>query len=410
MVFQMQRQHWRVAEIVIDGIARVRTGMSQRHMTHVSVTGDDQVPAFLLLACGRREALRSDVGAAFGLEVALRELRHLAQGDEQQNLSQLKRMVEERLPRVIHRAWREAAEQHLARHPWGSWELQSLEHLGSDTQNQVLQSPLLAYDTSLLGAMVTRQFLIFLQIGAGDLLTIDSLGRPQQPLSDGMAEGSASEVMLAAPNAWHAIQVRLYPIVDSEPPALILATTRDFPESFRTLGDYYKAVSEYLHILRTRGSDAFTQRIAQDMAAASRYGRGDDISLGLISRHDPTENYTTVSNTTTTLPPAVRKALADEAAAREALRNELLSAINRRSLSPASQTEHADARGQVLKDLLAAELAHPKTIPLETESSQLAAEPETPAAQAISPQAVSPLSSTSVPYLPTPAKDDDEIW
>ena len=96
------------------------------------------------------------------------------------SLSQIKRWAEEQLPLELVRRWRERVDRSLAPpavRPGGTGTLDSA------SRGQVEAHPYLAYGSTLLAVIVAPTFILYLQLGDGDILTVSASGEVERPLA-----------------------------------------------------------------------------------------------------------------------------------------------------------------------------------------------------------------------------------
>ncbi|HEX3551768.1 MAG TPA: PP2C family serine/threonine-protein phosphatase [Thermoanaerobaculia bacterium] len=249
---------------------------------------DGGLPVLLALSDGHGgdSYIRSHEGSRIAVEVALAVGRELAEQADDTHESKVKQEAEDRLLKRIVSEWLERVGEDLRARPITEEEWESLATAGPKVLDRLQKDERIAYGATLLLVIVTRRFLVFCQLGDGDILRIDPDGETQIvfPTSpDHVGEDTAS---LCMANAWREFQVQVVPIQDRHPP-LILASTDGYSKSFVSTADFCRVGSDYLEMIRRDGVDAVQEQIPRFLAEASQGGSGDDISLGFIRCSEP---------------------------------------------------------------------------------------------------------------------------
>lgn len=135
------------------------------------------LPVLLALSDGHGGAsyFRSDVGSRIAVEVALavgRELAEQADDTNESTVSIVKREAEDRLVKRIVSEWLERVGEDLRGHPITEVEWESLVAAGPKVLERLQKDERIAYGATLLLVIVTRRFLVFCQLGDGDILGV----------------------------------------------------------------------------------------------------------------------------------------------------------------------------------------------------------------------------------------------
>ena len=246
------------------------------------------LPVLLALSDGHGSAqyFRSDRGAQTAVEVAVEIGEELAMSDIT-DLSTIRREAQERLPQRIAQRWRERISRHLEEQPFTDEErAQLMAAKGARAVETLERDPHSAYGATLLLVIVTSQFLLFAQLGDGDILRVDRDGvtSPAFPApADSVGEDTAS---LCMDGAWREFQVQVFPLQNGPPP-LILASTDGYSKSFKSDADFLRIGSDYLELFRSQGVEAVQARLRGYLMQATREGCGDDVTLGFVRCSEP---------------------------------------------------------------------------------------------------------------------------
>jgi hypothetical protein len=199
-----------------------------------------------------------------------------------------KRAAEEWLPAALVRAWLAAVTNHLAAHPFSRNEFNLLDVNGSETGGQAAQSNSQeAYGTTILAAAVTADFILYLQLGDGEILIVADEGEVSSPLPKDQRLFANETTSLCSEDAWRDFRV-CFQIISNAPPSLILLSTDGYPNSFRDEAGFLKVGSDILEMIRAEGLDTVNEHLGSWLREATYAGSGDDVTLGIICSVDAT--------------------------------------------------------------------------------------------------------------------------
>jgi hypothetical protein len=233
---------------------------------------------------GSPRNFRSDVGAQCAVEAAtslMRELLLAGQPDPSK-LSTIKRTAEERLPDEVVRRWRAAVTQHLDEHPITQEELETLEkRRDAKARRSIEKDPQVAYGATLLSVLITSGFILYMQLGDGDILTVADNGEVTRPMTRDPRLIANETTSLCMHDAWREVQIKFQALYGPHP-ALILLSTDGYANSFVNEEAFVKVGSDILDILRTDGLEIVEQSLSDWLKDASQAGSGDDITMGIV--------------------------------------------------------------------------------------------------------------------------------
>ncbi len=196
--------------------------------------------------------------------------------------SQIKHWAEEQLPLALVRHRQAQVAQFLQRQPFTAQELE-LEPLDAAAHRQLEALPALAYGTTLLTVVVAAHFILYLQLGDGDLLTVSESGDVARPIPKDPRLIANETTSLCSPKAWNDVQIYFQTLAGA-PPALILAATDGYANAYRDDVSFQQVARNYWALLRDEGEQAVKPNLTGWLNEASQQGSGDDITIGLIWR------------------------------------------------------------------------------------------------------------------------------
>jgi hypothetical protein len=277
------------------GASHVRAGRPNQDAIDWRV-GPDLILLSLADGHGSTRYVRSHQGAKLAVQIALEQLGQFLRTPQDPEASApnrvgdatLKRRAEEQLPRTLVRAWQDAVAEQLARVPLTEQELNTLERLMPDKERRALaEFPQRVFGATLLAGAVTEDFALFLQLGDGDIVTVDATGEPSRlPIAPDERLIANQTTSLAGPRAWQDLRVYFHPFVQ-QPPSLLLFATDGYANSFQDPDGLLAAAAD-LHALFGAGRAGFIRRnLPRWLAETSELGSGDDITVGLIAMQQP---------------------------------------------------------------------------------------------------------------------------
>lgn len=211
---------------------------------------------------------RSHIGAALAVERGAQLVdEFLNSQTDVDNLSLIKHAAEEWLPRALVRNWSQAVDEHL--------KIEPLPEEGSS----------IAYGTTLLIAGVTERFICYLQLGDGDILTVNDRGEVSRPLAKDERLLGNETTSLCAADAWRDFRINFQPLTQSHP-SLVLLSTDGYPNSFRDDSGFFKVGSDLLQMIEEHGLARVEADLAGWLLDSTRAGSGDDVTLGILSSLD----------------------------------------------------------------------------------------------------------------------------
>jgi hypothetical protein len=273
------------------------------------------LPLILSIADGHgsNKYFRSDRGSRFAATIGAGLMREFLNVRQSYNASQIESEAGEILPIKFTRRWREAVGDDLERQPLSQDELDRLEEKEGARARQVVEAhPLLAYGATTLTVALTLSFVIYLQLGDGEIVTVAETGEVSKPLpEDGRLIANETTSLCSETAAQDFRCVR--PLADPTP-ALILVTTDGYANSFTDEAGFLKVGNDILGMLRTDGFDAVNRSVKGWLEEATRMGSGDDCTLGIICCMDalqrPAQAETTVMESTARELPSTQEAAA----------------------------------------------------------------------------------------------------
>jgi len=187
---------------------------------------------------GDPKHFRSRVGAKLAVKAAERVSLALLQSNSM-SLSVTKRLFEESLAREVVKEWRATVAQHLVCHEFTKTEKIKLrKRQGIRALHGVILQPETAYGATLLLAIIAGNFLAYLQLGDGDIVTVSETGEIGRPVSWDSRHIANETASLCNKDAWRNAHVK-FEVAEAgrDPhsfgtPSLIMLSTDGFSNAF----------------------------------------------------------------------------------------------------------------------------------------------------------------------------------
>jgi serine/threonine protein phosphatase PrpC len=304
MAGEKQTLQWQVVGQSVRGASHERSGMPNQDAIRWLPESGAGSPMVLAVADGHGSARysRSHIGASFAVETAARLIHEFLAGQaDVVNLSLIKRAAEDWLPGALVRAWLEAVDEHIKANPFSRAELDALgggngRVVAPDSEssqgsiiapgsepnvNSGASKLPIAYGATILAAAVAETFVLYLQLGDGEILTVTGSGEVSKPLARDDRLFANETTSLCARDAWRDFRVSFQPIPTTQP-ALILLSTDGYPNSFRDESGFLQVGSDILEMIYLEGLGEVGERLAGWLTDSTNAGSGDDVTLGIL--------------------------------------------------------------------------------------------------------------------------------
>jgi hypothetical protein len=285
MTDEMAGLRWRAVGGTVAGASHVRAGRPNQDA--IRLPRDGEMPSVVAVSDGHGsdKCFRSDRGSRIAVAAAVVVLGELVAraGDEQ--AAAVLESARAHVPAELARRWREAVELDLASEPFTGEELDALEAKdGARARASVTSNPLLAYGATVVGAAITSSYIVFAQLGDGDILVVSEAGEVARPLPADSRLFANETTSLASPTADRDFRLAVVPLDD--PPVLLLLSTDGYANSFRDEAEFLKVGRDLIEMIGASGLDAVARDIPTWLDETSRLGSGDDVTLAIACRPD----------------------------------------------------------------------------------------------------------------------------
>lgn len=294
---------WRCIGESVKGASHVRSGLPNQDAIRWFPESGIGLPLILAVSDGHGSAksFRSDRGSRFAVETAIKVIQEffLSSQSSDINFSALKDAAQRLLPPRLVNEWRKAVNKDLGLSENDEEKLTNKPNF-TDEEKQILvdkdgeaawqaveNNYFLAYGATVLAVLVTEFFIVYIQLGDGDILEVDSKGNTTRPLERDPNLIANETTSLCMNKAWNEFQVHIKPYPQGTPkeiPALILVSTDGYSNSFSTDEGFFKIGQDYRQMFKSNLTEEVRQKLEGFLQETSEKGSGDDITLGMIKR------------------------------------------------------------------------------------------------------------------------------
>jgi len=284
---------WLVYSKSVEGASHSRTGFSNQDsirwkQSHTSNT------VVMSVADGHGSDIhfRSKVGSQFAVKIAVETLFDLFHNQpiEIDNVFQVKDIIRYSAPRLLVHNWIDRVQYHVQKHPFSNSEIDLiLKKKGPLILEKIVNNPKIAYGSTLLTAVITKNYFIFFQLGDGNILIVDNDQNVRcmfsNKNSDSDDNSSIESIIhtesLCMDNSWLEFKTGIFDF-QALKPKLILLSTDGYCNSFSSESGFLKIGLDYLALLEKFGFSYLSKNLCNILKQTSLEGSGDDITLGLI--------------------------------------------------------------------------------------------------------------------------------
>jgi len=279
---------WTALSASVQGASHEHRGQGNQDAVRLNNPSglDDTVILAIADGHGSARSFRSARGSAMAAECALHELRRfIRQLGPDAPLSRVRYQAKNRWPKAVITAWKSAVRADLAAHPFTQMEFAAFPEPPPVVKpgKELPITAYLAYGATLITVAITRHFILYSQLGDGDILTVQPNGVVSRPLPKRHEFQANQTVSLCSHHAWNEFQIRV-DALRGPTPALIMLSTDGYANCFGRDEDFFKVGGDFLTYLRHEGSAFVQGKLESWLRQSSHDGSGDDITVGLAVR------------------------------------------------------------------------------------------------------------------------------
>jgi serine/threonine protein phosphatase PrpC len=281
---------WRVIGETVPGASHLRAGIPNQDNILFVRESSRSLPIILCIADGHGspKCFRSDRGSRYVVKKSAYLLSEFL--DERRGRFDTAEIESQKdyLSAELVRRWREAVEADLKKEPFTEKEFENLEKKAdAKTRKLVEDNPLLAYGTTSLTVAMEEDFVVYWQLGDGDILNISETGEVTKPLSEDPRLLANETTSMCLPKAENDFRFFVQKISAEANPAMILLSTDGYLNSFSSEAGFFQAATDILEMLRTEnGFGDVNDNLKAWLEEATQMGSGDDSTVAIVYRPD----------------------------------------------------------------------------------------------------------------------------
>ncbi len=305
---------WRIIGETVPGASHIRAGIPNQDCILYVRESSRSLPIVLSVSDGHGspKCFRSDRGSRYAVKKAAYLLSEFL--DEQRGKFDTAEIESKKdyLATEFVKRWREAVEADLKDEPFTEKEFENLEKKSDARARKLVEdNPLLAYGATSLTVAMEEDFVLYLQLGDGDMLNVSETGEVMKPLPEDPRLLANETTSLCLPKAEKDFRFLVQKISASDSPQMILLSTDGYLNSFSNEAGFFQAGTDILQMLAGEdGFDAVNDNLKAWLEEATHMGSGDDCTVGiiyrpqLIGKSEKTEQSETEKMPKTETPPA----------------------------------------------------------------------------------------------------------
>ena len=215
----------------------------------------------------------SSIGAKIAVDVfcsSMKEILASFEGNSYMLRSYLSREGNIRIPESIEAEWKRCV---------------MLDHIRNRREPSVSETDTVGtknvyklYGTTLLGLLITAEFVFAFQIGDGDIVLVSRKGVQYAVESEKIL--GVETYSLSSENAWKKSAVSIFPAPSADAlPYMYIMSTDGMANSHKSQRDFEKTCTDYYEIAAKYGFGMVSSGLEGWLSETSRLGCGDDITL-----------------------------------------------------------------------------------------------------------------------------------
>ncbi|HXH69818.1 MAG TPA: PP2C family serine/threonine-protein phosphatase [Pyrinomonadaceae bacterium] len=282
---------WRIIGETVPGASHLRAGIPNQDSILQMRESDRTLPLVVAIADGHGspKCFRSDKGSRFVVKKCAQivsEFLDHRRGNF--DLAEIESKGKDYFPQEIVKQWRKAVETHLKNNPFTEDEFKTLEEKsGVKSRKLIEENPLLAYGTTSLTVAVEEDFVVYLQLGDGDILNVAANGEVTKPLPEDARLLANETTSMCLPKAEKDFRFFAQKISREQSPAMILLSTDGYLNSFSSEAGFFQAGTDILTMLGSaNGFESVSENLKSWLEEATQLGSGDDSTVAIIYRPD----------------------------------------------------------------------------------------------------------------------------
>jgi serine/threonine protein phosphatase PrpC len=271
---QIQTVAWRFAGRSVRGAFHRRRRTPNQDALGWKLIGESGLVVAVADGHGSVQSFRSGIGAELAVDAAIALMADFQQRNPEKDEEAVLAAAQS-IPAKLVSRWRESVAGHLSSHPLAPAEMTE--------SNGDREASWRIYGSTILAALAAESYLLFLQLGDGDMLVVSDAGDVQRAWARDERLLGVETTSLCGPGAVADVRIAALPLGQSSP-ALVLIATDGYANSFREEEGFLRAGADMLEIVRSEGIEKVESGLEAWLTEASELGSGDDITVAVLCR------------------------------------------------------------------------------------------------------------------------------
>ena len=137
------------------------------------------------------------------------------------------------------------------------------------------------YGTTLLGMLITKDFIFSLQLGDGDITYVDKNG--VSPVIEGDKILGVETHSISKPSSWKKVLTRVINLEGiTDAPFMYILSTDGWINSHSNDEEFYKTCKDYFAMIQEHGTEVVESNLAGWLSETSKMGCGDDLTAVFV--------------------------------------------------------------------------------------------------------------------------------
>lgn len=137
------------------------------------------------------------------------------------------------------------------------------------------------YGTTLLGMLITTDFIFTLQLGDGDITYVDANG--VSPVIEGDKILGVETHSISKPTSWKKVLTRVIKLESKkETPFMYILSTDGWLNSHASEAEFHKTCKDYFDMISEQGTEVVESNLERWLSETSTMGCGDDITTVFV--------------------------------------------------------------------------------------------------------------------------------
>lgn len=274
-------QWMNVSESVI-GKTHQRLEMPNQDAVLTEVISDDMMVSVVADGHGSKKCIRSHTGAKFAVESAIITVKKNCEDflDEGNlNTKVLGRFLTEQLVAY----WRQLVDEDLLINPIE----EDLLELNDKEIASLNKNPYVAYGSTLVMVLFIKEFVVCYQLGDGDILFVSKAKTVSRPFTQDERHIANSTTSLCLHKPEKEFKIKVFRDVN-ELLQMVILSTDGYSNSFSDETGFLQVGTDIYEIVETEGFEILETQLKAWLEETTQNGSGDDTSVSIISRCEPT--------------------------------------------------------------------------------------------------------------------------